>query len=217
MNTVFQSKELMVGEARIPDITLAPGACGGWQIGDADFALEVLDVITGLQPVQSGETCWFGQKLSGLPEAGILRLLSRTMTITANGPLISNLNIRDNVLLPALHRRTDSEAGLLDKFEQLLTGSDLPWPAAANFPLLLPHQLGGLQHWLAGLLRAVLAVPEIVLCCHYPGDLSLREQADLARGFQWLRGRLPGSAWLFLTGERVLPGGFSGSLAEVAP
>ncbi|MEI6072518.1 MAG: hypothetical protein WCS31_12050 [Verrucomicrobiae bacterium] len=217
MKTAFRSIGLVVGDARIPDITLEPGACGGWHVRDADFALEVLDGITGLQPVQGGESSWFGQELSGLPESGILRLLSRTMTLTADGPLIANLNVRDNVLLPALHRRTDSEAGLLDKLELLLTGPDLPWPAPANFPLLLPHHLEALQRWLAGLLRAALAVPEIVLCCHYPGDLSMREQAELIRGFHWLRGRLPGAAWLFLSCEPVLPGGFSGSLAEVSP
>jgi hypothetical protein len=215
MKTVFLSKDLMVGNRSIPDITIEPGACGGWQVNDADFALEVLDGITGLQPVQNGGTCWFGQDLSGLPESGILRLLSRTMTLTGDGPLIANLNVRDNVMLPALVRRTDSETGLLRNLDQLLTGSDLPWPAASNFPLLLPHHLEDLQRWLAGLLRAALAAPEIVMCCHYPGDLSVREQADLIRGFQWLRARLPAAAWLFLTCAPGLPGGFSGSLAEV--
>lgn len=217
MKAIFQSKDLVVRDRRIPDLALDSGACGGWQIHDADFAIEVLDGVTGLQPAQGGGTCWFGQELSGLPESGILRLLARTMTLTPDGPLIANLNIRDNVLLPALHRRMDSETGLLRKLDRLLTGSDLPWPPAPDFPFLLPHHLGVLQRWLAGLLRAALAAPEIVLCCHYPGDLSAQEQQELVGGFQWLRDLLPGSAWLFLTCEQGLPEGFSGSFAEVAP
>ena len=47
MNTVFQSKDLMVGDRSIPDIALEPGACGGWQVNDADFALEVLLEASG--------------------------------------------------------------------------------------------------------------------------------------------------------------------------
>ena len=217
MNRVFQSEDLVVRDRRIPDIALDPGSCGGWLINDSDFAMEVLDGITGLQPVHNGGTCWFGQELSGLPESEILRLLGRTMALTTDGPLIANLNIQDNILLPALHRRTDSETELLRKLDQLLTGSDLPWPAATNFPFLLPHNLGALQRWLAGLLRAALAEPEVILCCHYPGDLSELEQAELICGFQWLRDRLSGAAWLFLTCATGLPGGFSGSFSEVSP
>ena len=217
MKTIFRSEGLVVRERRIPDIALEPQACGGWRVNDSDFAMEVLDGITGLQPVQSGGARWFGQEISSLPESEILRLLARTMTLTPDGPLIANLNIRDNVLLPALHRRTDSEPDLLRNLDEILTGPDLPWPAATNFPFLLPHHLGLLQRWLAGLLRAALAAPEIVMCCHYPGDLSMREQVELIRGFQWLRARLPDSAWLFMTCAPGLPEGFSGSFAEVPP
>ena len=53
MKAIFQSEDLVVRNRRIPDLSIEPGACGGWQIHDADFAIEVLDGITGLQPAQS--------------------------------------------------------------------------------------------------------------------------------------------------------------------
>jgi hypothetical protein len=71
-----------------------------------------------------------------------------------------------------------------------------------------------LQRWIAAVLRADLADPEIIMCCHYPGELSRLEQEHLAAGLRWLQGRHSGSGWLFLTGSPELPTGFDGPITE---
>lgn len=205
---VFQCQGLALHGRRVADTELRTGNCAGWKIMETRFSWALLDQITGLAGPESGSVSWFGCEMNRLSETACLAVLRRTLTLTPDGGMIANISVRENILLPAIHRGKGSDHALSSALAGMIAKRETPCAVAEDFPHRLPHELDPPERRLAAVLRAAFAEPEGILCWHFTDDSLDQEVAWL----QWLRRRNPRCAWLFITRQSRLPDGFEGPI-----
>jgi len=217
MNTIFKSAGLAISGRHYGALALQKEEVGGWLCTSLAHSMELLDVATGLSPSSPGEITWFGQDISGMDDAEILRFLRRITVLTRDGGLIENLNIAENILLPYLHRHRGDEAGGMSALGTLMKDS----PAGRHLGRAalgrLPHQIGFGDRALAGVLRAHLLQPEVIVACDVMFSLDRSARIRLDESLAGLRSACPGAAWLFIQTGSVLPARMEGRMIGEAP
>ncbi|MBM4279867.1 MAG: ATP-binding cassette domain-containing protein [Deltaproteobacteria bacterium] len=168
-------------------------------VGDADDAVGALLLCAlGLAPARQGRVRLFNIDVIGGDHDLLLSLRGRAALASSQAPLLSNLTVRDNLIVP-LAMRSRAEADAHDAVDALLTELELADTLGKR-----PHELTARQHRELLLARALLLPVELYLLDEPP--LSSR-----------LLGRLPalvaaGAAVVLTTTSERLLRGLSSSL-----
>lgn len=205
---VFHSEGLDLPSGILPPLALPPAGVALWQVRNDHHAREALDAVFGLSRVPSGGVVWFGRDLAGTSMGEILPVLRRLAPVPANGGLIGNINVCENILLPCMERTLVRDTDPVAELEALLAMP--PWSGLLTVDNLtaLPHSLTDPSHVAAGLLRAYLCRPDTIVAADIFGLLDKHERQGIELAVAWMRRNLPACAWLFLLPERSLPRGF---------
>ena len=119
----------------------------------------ILRLIGGLQRPDRGRVCIAGNDVTHYSETQMFAVRNRIGMLFQGGALLDSMTIFDNVSLP-LREHTDlSEAAIADHVGERLEAVGLPGTGA-----LYPRQLSGGMIRRAGLARALVRDPEMVLC-----------------------------------------------------
>ncbi len=209
MGTIFQSGGLTLPDGELPPVRLEAGGIALWPTRNDHIAAAATDAILGLTDPPSGAAVWFGQDLATLRTQRILILLQRIAVLSEDGGLLGNINVCENILLPMLERRACDAHILEADLEAVLTTP--PWQEWFPRELLtrLPHELDDETRCLAGVLRAAISRPDAIVACNLFARLDPHERPCAEAAIRWLRARLNGCAWLFISAETALPAGFS--------
>ena len=119
----------------------------------------ILRLIGGLQRPDRGRVCIAGDDITHLSGSQLFAVRNRIGMLFQGGALLDSMTIFDNVSLP-LREHTDlSEAAIAEHVRERLEAVGLPGTEA-----LYPRQLSGGMIRRAGLARALVRDPEMVLC-----------------------------------------------------
>lgn len=117
----------------------------------------VMRGAAGLATPFSGRVVVFGRSLASLHHDALMELRQRTAYASENAPLVSNLNVRDNLATPLLLRGmvwTDAKARVDTALERL---------GIAEHATKRPHELSQVQHRLAILARALVVPADLMI------------------------------------------------------
>jgi phospholipid/cholesterol/gamma-HCH transport system ATP-binding protein len=119
----------------------------------------LLQHLIGLMHPDRGRVLIRGDSLAGITRPGLLRLRRTIGVMFQDGALFSGLNVYDNVAFP-LREHTDLSD---DEIDEIVSGRlrDVGLEAAAN---RFPRELSGGMRKRAGLARALVLDPGILLC-----------------------------------------------------
>jgi len=117
----------------------------------------LLKVLAGLLPPDGGRVRWDGDDVYRLPASERKRLQARLGMVFQTDALFDSMSVLDNVLLPLL-RRGVPRAEALPLAQEALAAVGLSDAASRN-----PEQLSGGMRKRAGLARAVVARPQVLL------------------------------------------------------
>jgi ABC-type transporter Mla maintaining outer membrane lipid asymmetry ATPase subunit MlaF len=142
--------------------------------GPVEAASAVLRALVGLEAPASGAARLLGAEVRALPVRDAEALLARVGYVPRAGALVSNLPLRDNLVLPLRwHRRADGPE---------------PWAlaeaAAARFglaelPAAIPPLAGVATRRRVALARAILLAPEVLLLDDPTEDLDAADADEL--------------------------------------
>lgn len=139
--------------------TLPPGKISMIIGGSGCGKSTLLRHIIGLQRPMSGRVSIGGRDLFTVPESEFRRIRRHMGVLFQDGALLGSLSLADNVALPLaehlrLPRKLVREAGL----------EVLGLVGLADFADYYPNQLSGGMRKRAGLARAIIAEPRVLLC-----------------------------------------------------
>jgi len=211
---LFQSAGLECGRCHYPGLTLTAGGLAGWRTTDHAASVALFDLIMGLCPPPPGAAVWFGHDLARLTSEETLGLLRRLAPLTSGGGLIGNLNIGDNIMLPLADRNPPAVERAVAELEEILDRDPwrhwLPGETLARLPFQVTH----LERCLAGVLRAYLLKPEVIVSCHFFHLLEAEARQTANSAVVWLREARLDAAWLVLTAESQLPEAWTGNILK---
>ncbi len=118
-----------------------------------------LRLIGGLIRAQSGSIRVEGEEIAGLSEAQLTRVRQKIGMMFQGGALLNSMTVFDNLALPLREQTSLSEAEVSEQVHYQLDSVGLG--DAAD---LMPSQLSGGMVKRAGLARALVRTPQIVLC-----------------------------------------------------
>jgi predicted ABC-type transport system involved in lysophospholipase L1 biosynthesis ATPase subunit len=125
-----------------------------------------------------------------------------TAHVTADGGLLSNLRVSENLLLPASYHSNRNTAELEQCAVGLLSDFGLDEAAIRTLAAKTPSHLSGLERLLVGFVRAVLMRPSVMVYDSLWGDLA-RNEIGMVLGFDDLfRVRFPAATSIYLHNER---------------
>jgi len=128
---------------------------GGSGVGKSTL----LRLVGGLQRPDRGRIVVAGEDVTRLSESQLFRARERIGMLFQGGALLDSMTVFDNVALPLREHTRLSEADIAAEVSRRLRAVGLP-----DTEDLLPRQLSGGMNRRAGLARAIVTDPEIVLC-----------------------------------------------------
>lgn len=156
------------------DLALSPGervVVGG----PVEVTSGLLRAVMGLEGAVGGTVRLLGEELAGLPRARAEALLGRVGYAPRLGALVSNLPLRDNLLLPIrYHRRLPSDA--LPE-EAVRAGARF---GLASLPTVIPPLATVLTRRRVTLARATLLAPELLVVDDPTEDLDPAAADEIA-------------------------------------
>lgn len=156
------------------DLALAPGE-RVVVAGPVEITSGLLRAVMGLDAPAAGSIRLLGQELGGLPRARAEALLERIGYAPRVGALVSNLPLRDNLLLPLrYHRRLPATAA-----------PEQATRAAARFglaavPVVIPPLVSVLTRRRVTLARATILDPELLVVDDPTEDLDPAAADEIA-------------------------------------
>jgi len=142
LNVVFPAKNLSV--------ILGSSGCG---------KSTLLRHIIGLNRPLSGKILLEGKDIFSLPTQEFKRIRRRFGVLFQDGALLGSLNLADNVVLPLAEHTNLSKEHLAEAAHKALSLVHLE-----DFAHYFPNQLSGGMRKRAGLARAIITEPHILLC-----------------------------------------------------
>lgn len=127
--------------------------------GSGSGKTTVLRLIGGLVRPQSGRIRVAGIEIGGLSEAQMFAVRQKLGMMFQGGALLDSLTVFDNLAFPLREHTALSEAAIRDEVHRQLAAVGL-----SAVDDLLPGQLSGGMIKRAGLARAIIRKPEILLC-----------------------------------------------------
>jgi phospholipid/cholesterol/gamma-HCH transport system ATP-binding protein len=140
------------------DLAVAAGSSLGI-IGPAGSGKSVLlKVMCGLVPADAGRVAVAGQDLTGLDERGLGPVRGRVGMLFQNNALFDFMTVAENVAFPLVRRGELSAAEIAERVRERLRRVGL-----AGHEDKMPAELSGGMKKRAGIARATVARPEIVI------------------------------------------------------
>ncbi len=118
----------------------------------------ILRSIIGLEEPDSGEILWHGRRLTGLPERNWIEVRTKIAYVFQNGALFDSLSVYENLAYPLRAHTKLTEAEIAARVEEMLQLVAMP-----GTERLLPGELSGGMQKRAGLARAMILRPEVLL------------------------------------------------------
>ncbi|MGK5081678.1 ATP-binding cassette domain-containing protein [Bdellovibrionota bacterium FG-1] len=118
----------------------------------------ILRSIIGLEKPDQGQIIFEGQNIIRLTERQLIPVRNKIAYVFQNGALFDSLTVEENLAYPLQEHTKLSASKIHERVEQMLTLIDMP---GSN--LLLPAELSGGMQKRAGLARAIILEPAVVL------------------------------------------------------
>jgi phospholipid/cholesterol/gamma-HCH transport system ATP-binding protein len=118
----------------------------------------ILRSIIGLEEPDAGQILWHGRTISGLREREWIEVRKKIAYVFQNGALFDSLTVYENLAYPLREHTKLKEHEIRARVAEMLTLVDMP--GSEN---LLPGELSGGMQKRAGLARAMILGPEILL------------------------------------------------------
>ncbi len=164
---------------------LRPGTTREVRLATPEDKARVMDTLFGLRPVRPGELSLFGRDAADLAPDERLALNRRLAAVFAEGGLISNLRVWENLVLPACWAsRTGPspfEAEALELFDDLGLDADLAGR--------LPSRLTCFERKAIAFVRGLLTHPDAMVFDSVLEHLSEEERRRAARFEELFRAR----------------------------
>lgn len=152
----------------------------------------ILRSIIGLEQPDSGEIFFKGKNIVGLGEEQLIPIRTQIGYVFQNGALFDSLTVEENLAYP-LHEHTKlSEEEIHSKVNAMLKQINME-----NTNHLLPNELSGGMQKRAGLARAIILRPEIILFDEPTAGLDPNSTNRLLENIRKLK--LDGMTGVFVT------------------
>jgi phospholipid/cholesterol/gamma-HCH transport system ATP-binding protein len=118
----------------------------------------ILRSIIGLEKPDQGQIVFEGQDITGLDEEALIPVRTKIAYVFQNGALFDSLTVEENLAYPLQEHTQLSEEEIKDRVNTMLGLIDMKGSNS-----LLPAELSGGMQKRAGLARAIILNPEVVL------------------------------------------------------
>jgi len=118
----------------------------------------ILRSIIGLEKPDQGQILFEGQDITGLNESQLIPIRTKIGYVFQNGALFDSLTVEQNLAYPLREHTKLDDAQILQKVNAMLELIDMP--GSNN---LLPAELSGGMQKRAGMARATILEPKIIL------------------------------------------------------
>ncbi|MBI2712131.1 MAG: ATP-binding cassette domain-containing protein [Bdellovibrio sp.] len=118
----------------------------------------ILRTIVGLEHADEGQVIFEGQDISHFSERELVNVRTKIGYVFQNGALFDSLTVQENLAYPLQEHTQFSESQILQKVNSMLSLIDMK---GSN--LLFPNELSGGMQKRAGLARAIIMEPKIIL------------------------------------------------------
>ncbi|OFZ78291.1 MAG: ABC transporter ATP-binding protein [Bdellovibrionales bacterium RIFOXYD1_FULL_53_11] len=118
----------------------------------------ILRSIIGLEKPDAGEIIFEGRDISILGERDMIAVRTKIAYVFQNGALFDSLTVEENLAYPLEEHTSLSDSEILEKINDMLDLIDMP---GSN--KLLPAELSGGMQKRAGLARAIILEPQVIL------------------------------------------------------
>lgn len=153
----------------------------------------LLFVLSGMDPADSGTITFDGTNLSNMSEDELADLRRTKIGFVFQQPtLLKNLNIMDNILLPSLRDNRKEGKWLKKRAEELMERMGIGELADREI-----NQVSGGQLQRAGICRALMSGPKIILADEPTGALNSKTAQDIMELFSGIHRE--GTALLLVT------------------
>ncbi len=142
---------------------IPPGALCKIILHSRHYRKVFLNTMLLLQKPAAGTVFLFGKNGYSISGEKYLKIFQKVGVARDDGGLISNLNIWENITLPALYHRKKRPEDLEDAAIAILSGIGMAGPEMVEFMCRKPGQLPAHERGLAGLVRAMLMEPELII------------------------------------------------------
>jgi putative ABC transport system ATP-binding protein len=195
---LMEMRNVTVSTLRDASVTVAEGV--NWKVAPGDFWVigglqgagksDFIVTAGGLMPPVSGEYYFNGERMPIFEEERLEQRL-RLGIVFDGGRLLHHLTVSENVSLPIRYHRNLASAEADLETRELMTLCELdPWRDST------PGALAGAWQKRAGLARALVLKPEVLLLDNPLAGLDLRHRTwwlqflgHLARGHPWFNER----------------------------
>jgi phospholipid/cholesterol/gamma-HCH transport system ATP-binding protein len=152
----------------------------------------ILRSIIGLEKPDQGKILFEGQDLTRLTERQMMKPRIRIGYVFQNGALFDSLTVEENLAYPLKEHTNFSEKKIKDRVNEMLDLIDMK---GAN--KLLPAELSGGMQKRAGLARAIILEPQVILFDEPTAGLDPVNTKRLLDNIKKLKGR--GITGIFVT------------------
>lgn len=175
---ICQGVELQLDDETLglPAFRLEPGDRLGLRCPSVASADRAGSLLLGLEQLATERVTLFGQDAGRRGDPHLLRARRRLAWAPCSPSFLATVSLSDNVAIPLRDRSQLGSAMLRQRVDQALACLGLDHRGDE-----LPHALTVTQRYLAGVARAVLAAPELLLLATPPAALTADRQAGLER------------------------------------
>lgn len=170
MQSVAVGSILDLSHTTLEDVNWTVHSGEFWVIAGmhASGKTDLMWMTAGIMPPQNGTYRLFGHEMPMFSEEQLAERL-RLGLVFENGQLLRHLNVQENVALPLRYHRHQEWTETEQRVNAMLEQTEL-LPHAETMPGVLP------RNWQkrAGLARALMLEPELLLLDHPLGGLDLR-------------------------------------------
>jgi phospholipid/cholesterol/gamma-HCH transport system ATP-binding protein len=140
------------------NLTLQEGELMGLLGGSGSGKSVVLRSIIGLEKPDAGEILFDGRDITQLNELELIEVRKRIAYVFQNGALFDSLTVEENLAYPLQEHTNLSETEIRRRVDAMLELIDMPGSNG-----LLPAELSGGMQKRAGLARAIILEPKVIL------------------------------------------------------
>ena len=152
----------------------------------------ILRSIIGLEVPDSGKIIFRGQTITGLSESELVEIRKKIGYVFQNGALFDSLTVEQNLSYPLKEHTSLSATQIHKRVNEMLELIDMPGSNS-----LYPNELSGGMQKRAGLARAIILDPEIILFDEPTAGLDPQNTRRLVDNIKKLKKR--GSTGIFVT------------------